>query len=284
VYLPDARTLSIAANHIPGEPDRFAVQLIDVTEPLRMQAATLAAEREHEAARNTRADLERQRDDFVATTSHELRTPITSIVGYGELLTDSTTLDPQERSWVNIITRNASRLSALVEDLLTIGKIRNDRTGMRPRDVSLVTLITEILGNVQLVADQRSITLTGTPTTDTVYVDPGDLHQILTNLISNAVKFTPDHGAITINTITTDQSIAVAVSDTGPGMSADSLEHAFDRFYRAPDAERDSIPGTGLGLAIVAELVERNNGTITLASPASGGLTATVTLPRTPTP
>lgn len=280
VYLPDARTITVAANRIPDETDRFAIQLINVTDALHMQAATFAAEREHEAARSAREDLERQRDDFVATTSHELRTPITSIVGYGELLTDSDTLAPQERTWVDIITRNAERLSALVEDLLTIGKINDGRSAVQPRAANLPDLFTEILGNIRILADQRSITLNSTPRTETVYVDPDDLHQILTNLVANAVKFTPAHGAVNISAIAIGQTVAIIVADTGPGMSAEALEHAFDRFYRAPDAERDSVPGTGLGLAIVADLVARNNGQIALTTPSSGGLTATVTLPR----
>lgn len=279
VDLPDSRTLTIAANRIPDEPDRFAVQLIDVSEPLRMQAATLAAEREHEAARTTRADLERQRDDFVATTSHELRTPITSIIGYGELLGDSPSLPPLERSWVETITRNAGRLSSLVEDLLTFGKVQHGHSSVKPHKIDLTELVTEVLGNVRILADQRNITLTGISTSDSVYADRADVHRILENLVANAVKFTPHGGTVTVNTAIAENATSIAVTDTGPGMSPDALAHAFDRFYRAPHNKNEIVPGTGLGLAIVSELVARNKGTVQLTLPPAGGLTATVTLP-----
>lgn len=280
VELDDGRTLSIAANRIPEEHGRFAVQIVDMTEPLRMQAVTLAAEREHEAARSTRVDLERQRDDFVATTSHELRTPITSIVGYSELLADSKTLTDEERSWVDVITRNGARLSDLVEDLLVIGKIRNDDGFVdAPTEIDLASAVREVLHNVQLLADRRGVVLIEEKCEGTALANADDVHRILTNLFSNAVKFTPEQGTVTVRAQQLDNAVSITVADTGPGMSEDAIQHAYDRFYRAPEAERQSVPGTGLGLAIVSELVTRNKGTISLTSPSSGGLVATVTLP-----
>ncbi|MET4077959.1 ATP-binding protein [Janibacter sp. UYMM211] len=276
----DDRTLTVAANLVPDEPDHFSVQLVDVTEPLRMQAATLAAEQEQQAARVTRADLERQREDFVATTSHELRTPIASIVGYVELLEDSPGLTERERGWLEVVTRNADRLSALVEDLLAIGRIEADRDGVEPREIALGPFVTEVLGNVRVLADRKEMTLDVAGCSGTAYADPDDLTRMLTNLLANAVKFTPPHGRVTTRTVEhEDGTVGVVVSDTGPGMAPDELEHAFDRFYRAPVAERDAVPGTGLGLAIVSELAARNHGSVALVSPEGGGLVATLTLP-----
>lgn len=276
----DTRTITVAANRIPDESDRFAVQLVDVTDTLRMQAATLEAEREKEAARSTRLDLERQRGDFVATTSHELRTPITSIVGFCELLSSSDALGDQERSWVEVIDRNAVRLSSLVEDLLTLGA-----SGARPvesstPDVDLNTQIDEVVTAASVLAAKKDIVLSTVGRAGIALAEPGDVNRILTNLVANAIKFTPRGGSVTITSTVTDAAVSVVVADTGPGMSEETLAHAFDRFYRAPGMDRAAVPGTGLGLAIVAELVERNGGSVRLESPAPGGTRATVELPR----
>lgn len=280
VELVGGRTLTVAANHIPDEPEHFSVQLVDVTEPLRMQAATMAAEQERQAAQMTRADLERQRDDFVATTSHELRTPIASIVGYTELLEDTPSLGDRERSWVGVISRNAERLSALVEDLLAIGRISSDTSAVQPREIDLDAVVGEVLGAVRVLAERKEMTLHAPSGAGSVHADPDDMHRMLTNLVANAVKFTPPGGSVTVTTPATgDGTTRLVVADTGPGMLPDELPHAFDRFYRAPVAERDAVPGTGLGLAIVAELAARNHGRVELASPPGGGLVATLTLP-----
>lgn len=277
------RTLTVAANHIPDEPDRFAAQLVDVTDTLRMQAATLAAEREQEAARSTRIDLERQREDFVATTSHELRTPITSIVGFCELLADSDALGDQERAWVEVIDRNAVRLSSLVEDLLTLGEPSGRRPGsLAEADVD--AQIEDVVSAAGVIAAKKRVELSTTGSAGVARAQPGDVGRILTNLVSNAVKFTPPGGRVTVESSADDTTVTVVVADTGPGMSEETIAHAFDRFYRAPGMERDAIPGTGLGLAIVAELVRRNGGSVRLASPATGGTRATIVLPRVAAP
>ncbi len=273
----------MAANGIPDEPDRFAVQLVDVTGTLRMQAATLAAEREQEAARTTRIDLERQREDFVATTSHELRTPITSIVGFCELLAGSDALGDQEKAWVDVIDRNAVRLASLVEDLLTLGEPAGKRSGSAV-ETDVDAQIGEVMRASSVIAAKKHIELSTAGRAGVARAEPGDVGRILTNLIANAVKFTPEGGSVTVTSSADDATITVVVADTGPGMSEETLAHAFDRFYRAPGMQRDAVPGTGLGLAIVAELVERNEGSVRLASPATGGTRATIELPRSVPP
>lgn len=181
---------------------------------------------------------------------------------------------------MDVITRNADRLSELVETLLEIGKIRNADGVSTPQEVSLKDAISDVVHNVRVLADRRGIALVATECDGAVVADAGDVNRILTNLLSNAVKFTPEHGTVSVRTEHGADTVRVVVADTGPGMSADAITHAFDRFYRAPEAERQSVPGTGLGLAIVAELVSRNDGTITLTSPSEGGLVATVEFPQ----
>lgn len=279
ITLPSAeRTLTVAANRIPDEPDRFAVQLVDVTDTLRMQAAALAAEREQEAMLTTRLDLERQRNDFVATTSHELRTPITSIVGFCELLADSDALGLQEKTWVEVIDRNAARLASLVEDLLTLGGAAG--RAVEPASADVDAHVREVISAASVLADKKNVELSCTGQGGSARADPRDVSRILTNLIANAIKFTPEGGRVAVMTSSTDTTVTVEVADTGPGMSEETLAHAFERFYRAPGMERAAVPGTGLGLAIVAELVERNGGSVSLASPATGGTRASVELPK----
>jgi signal transduction histidine kinase len=282
VYERDGYTVRIIANRLPDDPARFAVQIIDVSSTVRMTQVRVEAELERDAARATRMDLERQREDFVATTSHELRTPITSILGYTEFLAESDHLTPIEREWVDVIKRNGARLSALVEDLLTLG--RASAAAVDPGTIRILDsheLIRDVVLTQQPIADAKSLTIRVlTQDADTVRAYPPDAIQSLGNLVSNALKFTPNGGSIRIRTAQDGDDTVITVSDTGPGMPADARAHAFDRFYRAPDAERESTPGAGLGLAIARELAERNGGSIDLSSGEQNGLVAALRLPR----
>ncbi|MGH1525006.1 sensor histidine kinase [Leifsonia sp. L25] len=127
--------------------------------------------------------------------------------------------------------------------------------------------IGEVMRASSVIAAKKHIELSTAGRAGVARAEPGDVGRILTNLIANAVKFTPEGGSVTVTSSADDATITVVVADTGPGMSEETLAHAFDRFYRAPGMQRDAVPGTGLGLAIVAELVERNEGSVRLASP-----------------
>ena len=268
-------TISLVAGRIPGDPTRFSAQLVDVGATIRMAQARHDAEVERAAARSTLVDLERQRDDFVATTSHELRTPVTSIAGYAELLAESQTLTPSEQAWVRIIVRNAARLTTLVEDLLTLG--RSGVAVSQTPVLNLRDLAGEVVDIHRPMADARRIRLELDVDADAaVHCVTDDATRALGNLVSNAVKFTPPGGTVRIRSDVHDGRIALTVSDTGPGMTPETLAQAFDRFYRGHDAVQANTPGTGLGLAIAAQLAERNGGAIRLACPPGGGLEATV--------
>ncbi|MCC4909170.1 ATP-binding protein [Microbacterium sp. cx-59] len=282
VYERDGYTVRIVANPLPELSTRFAVQIIDVSSTVRMTQVRVEAELERDAARTARMDLERQREDFVATTSHELRTPITSILGYSEFLAESDDLTATEREWVGVIMRNGARLSALVEDLLTLG--RASAAPVNPAAVRTLDshdLIHDVVMTQQPIADAKSLTIrVQTQDDDTVRVYPPDAVQSLGNLVSNALKFTPNGGSIRIRTTQDGDDTVISVADSGPGMPADARAHAFDRFYRAPAAERENTPGAGLGLSIARELAERNGGTIELSAGENSGLVASLRLPR----
>lgn len=261
----------------------MAVQMLDVTTTVQANRLQLAAAQAESAALLTRIDLDRQREGFVATTSHELRTPITSIVGYSELLLDSENLPDLERSWVQVITRNATRLGELVEDLLTLGKATNRSTSDRfATTIILKDLVHDVASSQRITAEKKNVTMQCDMADQTIFAVRADISRVITNLVSNAIKFTPPGGTITISTASRGRDTVLFVQDTGPGMTKDALNHAFERFYRAPEAEQENVPGTGLGLSIVDELVRRNGGTVVLESTPGEGLLAIVPLPSRP--
>lgn len=273
------RTITVAANVVAGGDHRITVQMLDVTTLLRARQMQIEAEVEREAAKSIRAELERQRDDFLITTSHELRTPITSIVGYAGLLTDGAELSDLERGWVQVIARNAERLSELVEDLLTFSRLAGGVEQVRPECVRTDELFSEVAANLHVVSERKRISMHLVPGDHVVFAARHDASRMLSNLLVNACKFTPEGGRIHLSAHAEGDAVRMVVADSGPGMGEDELEHAFERFYRAPSAERDNVEGTGLGLAIVSELARRNSGSVRLRAGDSGGLTAELLLP-----
>lgn len=273
------RTITVAANDVAGGDHHITVQMLDVTTLLRARQMQIEAEVEREAAKSIRAELERQRDDFLVTTSHELRTPITSIVGYAGLLTDGAALSETESGWVRVIARNAERLSELVEDLLSFSRLSAGEEQARPERVTTEALFTEVAANLHVVSERKRIDVRLAPGDHAVFAARHDASRMLSNLLVNACKFTPEGGWIQLRAHAEGEEVRMVVADSGPGMADDEIEHAFERFYRAPSAERDNVQGTGLGLAIVAELARRNSGSVRLLPGEGGGLVAELRLP-----
>lgn len=249
------------------------------------QRALNAAEARAEAVRATAAtlrvryDLNRQREDFLATTSHELRTPVTVIAGYADLLEENPDLPDDLRPWVEAIHRNTGRLASMLDDLLAF------RSGVsRPVFVDLpVTQL--VAGTVGLHADEatrKDVAIVVAPARDlAVRADLAHAQRALSGLISNAVKFTPAGGRVTVEAHTVGVDVMITVTDTGPGMAEDTLAQAFEPFYRGEQAEVRAMPGTGLGLAIARMLARRNDGEVTLVSRPGQGTKATLLLRRT---
>ncbi|MGZ0711714.1 ATP-binding protein (plasmid) [Coraliomargarita sp. W4R53] len=280
-HIDTRATVNVVANPVEGDARRIAVQIVDVSEAVRASEEQLEAERVRGANLEAKYELERQREDFVATTSHELRTPIVSIAGYAELLQESTTLEPTEKQWVEVIARNSDRLRELVEDLLILSRAS---TAPEERGVAEVIDVHAIIEDVVAIhcplAERRSIMLEIDEVSGTVEAVRSDVTRALSNLVSNAIKFTPPGGRVSIMSSFSEASgTTLSVTDSGPGIPADALVHVFERFYRAPDAERSSTPGTGLGLSITAELAHRNGATVDLKSPEGSGVTASLRFP-----
>jgi signal transduction histidine kinase len=225
--------------------------------------------------------LERLRDAFVASVSHELRTPLTSMSGFLELLVDEEhALGPAGRRYLAVIRRSNSRLLGAVEDLLLVAQIEARRLELRPAPTDLAALATAAVEAALPAAAENGIELR-LDVTDRLPLeaDAGRLRKVLDNLVSNALKFTPNGGSVTVAARNGDGPLLVEVTDTGIGVPQEELGQLFSRFYRTSTAIRRAIPGTGVGLVVARAIVEAHGGTISLDSSEGAGTRVTVTLP-----
>ncbi len=244
---------------------------------------TTVATDAHERAIARMLELDRMKSEFVSTISHELRTPLTSMSGYLELLADGSAgeLNADQLHLVAVARRNCNRLHLLAEDLLLLS--RGEFRG--PDQVRVKVSIADLIHDageaaMPLLRDKSlswSVAIEGAP--GIVAADPDSLGRALLNLISNAVKFTPHGGSVTVSSWCEDDSVVLAVTDTGIGISEEDQARVFDRFYRTEDARREAIQGTGLGLAIVNAIVEEHGGTIGVRSVKGEGSVFEMWLP-----
>jgi signal transduction histidine kinase len=217
------------------------------------------------------------KDQFVASVSHELRTPLTSILGYLSVALDEEGLDPDLVHCLEVAKRNAERLLNLVADLLTIA---SDRLTIHPRQADLAHVAARSVESAQPRARAGGVTVTCEAVGPAAgSFDPDRVGQAIDNLVSNAIKYTPRGGTVTVRVGTDGGSLVCKVADTGVGMTEEDLAQAFSRFFRAANAHSSAIPGAGLGLAITRSIVENHRGTVTLSSAYGKGTTATLTLP-----
>jgi signal transduction histidine kinase/CheY-like chemotaxis protein len=229
-----------------------------------------------------RARLERAKSEFVATASHELRSPLTSIKGFVELLERSPgSMSSRQREFVEIILRSTDRLVDLVNDLLDVARIEANRFEVSRRPVDVADPVREVLELIApRIADKRQRLATYiAPDLPLAYADPGRVRQIVGNLVTNAHMYTPAEGKIEVSVSSEAQRIQITVSDTGIGMPPEQVARVFDRFYRGSG---QTAPGTGLGLSIVKSLVEMHKGEVDVTSQAGRGTTFRVRLPTAP--
>ncbi|WP_405808684.1 ATP-binding protein [Streptomyces sp. NBC_00210] len=232
--------------------------------------------------------LDQAKSDFLSTVSHELRTPLTSIVGYIELLKDDDTgplLEPQRRM-LDIVDRNANRLRALIEDLLTLSRIEAGTFSSQKSEIDLRQLVTSAVDTIKPAAEAGSVRLEiDCPEVPLVLeADSDQLDRVLMNLLSNAVKFTPSGGLVRVEAAADDGHAVLSVSDTGIGIPEEERKQLFSRFFRASNAVDAAIPGTGLGLTIVNTIVTNHGGTTEVHSQEGEGTTVTARLPLVAAP
>jgi signal transduction histidine kinase len=232
--------------------------------------------------------LERIRKDFVINVSHELRTPLASIQGYTETLLDGALSDPAHNiRFLNIIRHNSERLGRLIADLMILSRIELKSQKFQYGIYLANGLVWESVESLRPVAGKKNIALSTelSPENPEVYCDSEAVHQILGNLLDNAIKYTPEGGSIAVSVRPLDKSyVEVAVRDTGIGIPKEDLTRLFERFYRVDKARSRELGGTGLGLSIVKHLVRSLGGEVRVESDAGRGSTFSFTLPTRETP
>jgi len=221
-------------------------------------------------------EIDRYKGELIATISHELKTPLTSIIGHTELLEEIAT----EVDSVQAISRNAQRLNRLIENLLNYSRIQDRREHVR-RAVDLTKLCENSLDLLAVQAEQGGlqVKLASPPASVVVHGDPEELARVIDNILSNAVKYTPAGGRIDVAVNAEGGWAEVACTDTGLGISAVDQSHLFSAFHRSSNPEALSIPGTGLGLAISRRITEMHGGEILVESELGEGSTFRVRLP-----
>jgi len=247
------------------------------------------AEKEHklllqscETAHAEADTANRIKDEFLATLSHELRTPLTSILGWSKLLADGTLDEPASKRALETIVRNARAQRQLIDDLLDISRIITGKLRLDVRPVELAQIIESVVDGMRPAADARNIHLQTTldSLTSPISGDPERLQQIIWNLLTNAIKFTPKGGRVQVRFERIESHVEITISDTGQGISPELLPHIFDRFRQFDSSSTRRHSGLGLGLSIVRQLVELHGGTVEAESPGEGeGTTFKVILP-----
>jgi signal transduction histidine kinase len=267
-----------------GELAGYLATAEDVTEREKAHRAMLLTVQHQRTAVERLQELERVKGDFVATVSHELRTPITSIIGYTELLEDGLVgdLSAAQREVIDRVDRNGRRLLLLVEDLLTLSQIEASSLKIEP----VVTDIRDVVTNAHralagTLANRRLEVIVSTPDEPVVHHgDPVQLERMVANLMTNAVKFTPDGGTVELTLRSDGEVSEIVVTDDGMGMTEEDQSKLFSRFFRSASSFDQAVQGTGLGLTIVQAIVAMHGGQIRVTSAYGHGTTVTVTIPR----
>jgi signal transduction histidine kinase len=225
-------------------------------------------------------ELIRLRDEFVAVVSHELRTPLTSIIGYLELMADDAGgLSPEQAAYLAVVQRSTDRLVDLVGDLLLVAEAERGPLALELVEIDVAALAANAVEAARPAADSRGVTLRlESGAASTLLGDPTRLAQMLDNLISNAIKFTPEGGRVTIQADRREGDAVFEISDTGSGIADGDRDRLFDPFFRSHEANARAVPGTGLGLTITKAIVDAHGGTIEVDS-ARGGTTFRIWLP-----
>jgi signal transduction histidine kinase len=259
---------------------------------LRERAARSLAEEAQQqlAVQNKRLiEADRMKDEFVALISHDLRTPLTSIIGYVELALDDQVepeLDEERRSYLEVVARSSERLLRLVDDLLFVARLQAGTLVLTRTELDLSGIAAQAVEEARPRAEAKALALSFLGSASVVVeADKGRIFQLLDNLISNAIKFTPEGGRVDIRVVSALDGVVLEVSDTGIGLGPGETELVFERFFRSTRADAQQIPGTGLGLFIARAITEAHGGKISASSREGTGTTFRIELPlRAPAP
>ncbi|MBD2096360.1 PAS domain-containing protein [Trichocoleus sp. FACHB-591] len=264
---------------------RFIGTVLNISEKKRAEAEREHLLRREQAARVAAEQANRIKDEFLAVLSHELRSPLNPILGWTRLLQNGKLDATRQAEAIATIERNAKLQSQLIEDLLDIARIMQGKLALTATPTSLLFVISAALETVQLAAEAKSIAIVLDLTSDIapIFGDAARLQQVVWNLLTNAVKFTPSGGQVTVELRQIGQSAQIQVIDTGKGINPDFLPHVFEYFRQEDGSTTRRFGGLGLGLAIVRQIVELHGGMVRAESAGENqGATFIVQLPVMP--
>ena len=223
-------------------------------------------------------EINRLKTELVATVSHELRTPLTSILGFSELLKSRQLENAKRERYLDMIASETKRLERLVSDLLDVQKME---AGMSVPDFKVESLYDLLSDLLEIHAGSTEHHFFHFDCDESLFVagDPAQLRQVFSNILNNAIKYSPNGGNVTVDVTCEGDTIQIGISDEGLGLSEEDAERIFDKFYRSASEESKRIGGTGLGLAICKEIVQLHGGTISVQSQLGEGTTMIVELP-----
>lgn len=230
--------------------------------------------------------LDKAKTDFLATVNHELRTPLTSITAYLDMIQDGSGGPVPEgiSKMLDVIGRNSDRLRRLIEDMLTVSMQDGSNLDLKPVDIA--KLLQVVVATLRPLAESRHVSVSFTEASEDIEItaDEAKLEQVFTNIVANAIKFTPEGGRVGITSSVSasdngSRAATVRIADNGLGIPEHDLPHIFTRFYRASNATSAAVPGSGLGLAIAHDIISRHMGRLLLDSTLGSGTTVSVELP-----
>ncbi|MDQ3087576.1 MAG: CHASE3 domain-containing protein [Acidobacteriota bacterium] len=272
---------------VAGKPIRLVSTSRDITERREAESEREELLKREQAARKDAEIANRMRDEFLATVSHELRAPLNAILGWGRLLEKGKLDETTTEKAIDTIVRNAESQNRLIEDLLDVSRIISGKLRLEVITIKPINIVESALETVRPAADAKGITLEIKDDRDVSHIsgDPNRLQQVIWNLVSNAIKFTPNDGRVTLEIERQDDFVEISVKDTGVGIKEEFLPHVFDRFRQADASSIRKFGGLGLGLAIVRHITEMHGGTVDVFSEGEGkGATFTVRLPLITSP
>ncbi len=263
-----------------GDANRILLSIVDITDRKQFEVERSHLLEQEQIARQSAETANRAKDDFLANLSHELRNPLTAIIGWAQLLRTQQLEQTRIDRGLDVIYRSAKAQSQLIEDMLDLSRINSGKLQLDPVQIELGAVVNMAIEAVQLAADAKSIQISADLTPTRILGDVDRLTQVFWNLLTNAIKFTPTGGRIEITEIASPADLQIRVSDTGQGISSELLPQIFERFRQGDSSSTKNTQGLGLGLSIVRHIIELHGGTVQAQSAGVGqGTTIIVQLP-----